>query len=200
MHNISLYSQNMFVFCVFQKLILSTSILNRFTKFLMLFLDYILNNSLLQAIRSNIFKNMLGSDRYMAPPNDTIALPELTYEELECLLEFLYGGHLTKEKVEKHVYSLSIAADKYEIPFLAKFCENQMLKSLNSNNALEVLEISDTCSDQSLKETVLNFIVKNMGDIVFSAKFDAFALKNPHLSVEITRASFIDGHSKRNNI
>ncbi|KAM7491866.1 hypothetical protein LguiA_034787 [Lonicera macranthoides] len=149
----------------------------------------------LLAIRSNILKNVLGSDGYMAPPNDTIAFPEFTYEELECLLEFLYSGHLTKEKVEKHVYSLSIAADKYEIPFLANFCENQMRKSLNSNNALEVLEISDTCSNQSLKEAVLKFIVKNMGDIVFSAKFDAFALKNPHLSVEITRASFIDGHN-----
>ncbi|XP_009794698.1 BTB/POZ domain-containing protein At3g56230 [Nicotiana sylvestris] len=151
----------------------------------------------LLAARSDIFKNILDSDGCKAPPSDTITLPELNYEELESLLEFLYSGDLSKEKMEKHVYSLSIAADKYEIPFLQKFCEHQMLGSLNSSNALDILEISDTCSNLSLKETSLNFIVKNMEDIVFTARFDAFALKNPHLTVQITRASFIDIKNKR---
>ncbi|MCD7469001.1 hypothetical protein HAX54_007612 [Datura stramonium] len=151
----------------------------------------------LLAARSDIFKNILDSDGCKAPPSDTITLPELNYDELESLLEFLYCGDLPKEKVEKHVYSLSIAADKYEIPFLQKFCAHQMLGSLNTSNALDVLEISDTCSNQSLKETALNFIIKNMEDIVFTARFDAFALKNPHLTVQITRASFIDIKNRR---
>lgn len=142
---------------------------------------------------------MLDSDGCKAPPNDnTITLPELDHEELDALLEFLYTGTLPKEKAEKHVYSLSIAADKYDIPFLHKFCEHRMLGSLNSSNALDVLEISDLCSNQGLKETALNFIVKNMEDVVFSARFDAFALKNPHLTVQITRASFMDIKSRRN--
>ncbi|KAI8564339.1 hypothetical protein RHMOL_Rhmol03G0173100 [Rhododendron molle] len=153
----------------------------------------------LLASRSEILKNVLDSDGCKAPPNDnTITLPELDHEELDALLEFLYTGTLPKEKAEKHVYSLSIAADKYDIPFLHKFCEHRMLGSLNSLNALDVLEISDLCSNQGLKETALNFIVKNMEDVVFSARFDAFALKNPHLTVQITRASFMDIKSRRN--
>nr|GMC61808.1 BTB/POZ domain-containing protein At3g56230 [Ipomoea batatas] len=155
----------------------------------------------LLAARSDIFKNMLDSDGCKAAPtDDTITLPELNYEELHALLEFLYAGDLPKQKAEKHVYSLSIAADKYEIPFLQKFCEEQMLGSLNSSNALDVLEISDTCSNQSLKETALNFIVKNMEDVVFSSRFDTFALKNPHLTVQITRASFMDIKSRRTGV
>ncbi|KAK4480672.1 hypothetical protein RD792_013750 [Penstemon davidsonii] len=151
----------------------------------------------LLAARSDIFRNILDSDTCKAPPDEIITIPEMNHEELQSLLEFLYSGHLPKEKVEKHVYSLSIAADKYEIPFLQKFCESQMLGSLNSSNALDILEISDTCSNQSLKETALNFIVRNMEDVVFSARFDAFALKNPHLTVQITRASFMDIRNKR---
>uniref|UniRef100_A0A5B6YHD9 BTB domain-containing protein n=1 Tax=Davidia involucrata TaxID=16924 RepID=A0A5B6YHD9_DAVIN len=154
----------------------------------------------LLAARSSIFKNMLDSDGCKAPPSDTITLPELNYEELESLLEFLYSGSLPREKVAKHVYSLSITADKYDIPFLQKFCEHQMLGSLNSANALDVLEISDVCSNQTLKETALNFIVKNMEDIVFSGRFEGFALKNPHLTVQITRASFMDIKNRRNGI
>ncbi|KAK9283810.1 hypothetical protein L1049_012064 [Liquidambar formosana] len=109
----------------------------------------------LLAARSEIFKNMLESDRCKAPPNEMITLPELNHEELESLLEFLYSGTLPIEKVEKHVYSLSIAADKYEIPYLQKFCEHWMLGSLNLSNALDVLEISDVCSNQTVERDCL---------------------------------------------
>ncbi|KAF8402531.1 hypothetical protein HHK36_010616 [Tetracentron sinense] len=152
------------------------------------------------AARSDIFKNMLESDGCKSPPNDTITLHELNHEELESLLEFLYSGHLPAEKVEKHMYSLSIAADKYEIPFLQKFCEHWMLGSLDSSNALDILEISDICSSKTLKETAMNFIVKNMEDIVFSTRYDAFALKNPHLSVQITRALLMEIKNKRSGV
>lgn len=119
-------------------------------------------------------------------------MPELNNEELESLLEFLYSGDLPEERMNKHVYSLSLAADKYGITYLQKLCERHMLKSLSSSNALDVLEVADTCSFLTLKENALDYIVKNMQEIVFSAKYDTFALKNPHLSVQITRASLMD--------
>ncbi|XP_021732661.1 BTB/POZ domain-containing protein At3g56230-like [Chenopodium quinoa] len=154
----------------------------------------------LLAAKSEIFKNMLDSDDCKEAPNEAITLPELNHDELESLLKFLYSGSLPIEKVEKHVYSLSVAADKYEIHFLQKFCDRQMLNSLSSSNALDILEISDVCSNLTLKDTALNFIVRNMEDIVFSSKFESFALKNPHLSVQITRASLMDIKNRRNAI
>ncbi|KAL1542083.1 BTB/POZ domain-containing protein-like protein [Salvia divinorum] len=154
----------------------------------------------LLATRSVIFRNMLDSDKCKAPADQTITLPELDHEELEALLEFLYSGSLPKEKVKKHVCSLAIAADKYEIPFLQKFCENELLLSMNSSNALDILEIADTCSNQNLKEKAQSFIVSNMKDIVFTPDFDAFALKNPHLVAEITRASFVDSRKRKNEV
>ncbi|XP_007011198.2 PREDICTED: BTB/POZ domain-containing protein At3g56230 isoform X2 [Theobroma cacao] len=153
----------------------------------------------LLAARSEIFRNMLDSDGCKAPPSDTITLPELNTEELESLLEFLYSGNLPFDKLEKHVYSLFVAADKYEIPYLQEFCERFLLSSLNASNVLEILEISDVCSNKTLKETALNFIVRNMEDVVFSAKYEVFAPKNPHLGVQITRAFLMDSKSKRIN-
>ncbi|CAA0834453.1 BTB/POZ domain-containing protein [Striga hermonthica] len=74
----------------------------------------------LLAARSSIFRNILDSDECKAPPNHTITLPELNHDELGSLLEFLYRGSLPREKIERHVYTLSVAADKYEIPFLKR--------------------------------------------------------------------------------
>ncbi|KAL9662482.1 hypothetical protein QQ045_027315 [Rhodiola kirilowii] len=147
----------------------------------------------LLATKSQVFKHMLESDGCKAPANDTITLPEFSQEELELLLEFLYTGSLSQEKLDKHIYSMSLAADKYCIPYLQKCCEKHMLATLNLSNALDMLEISDMCSGQTaLKDTALRFIVSHMEEIVFSARFESFALKNPHLSVQVTRASFRD--------
>ncbi|XP_059456867.1 BTB/POZ domain-containing protein At3g56230-like isoform X2 [Corylus avellana] len=148
----------------------------------------ILADRALLASGSPIFKYMLESDVCKATPEDTITLPEFNHEELECLLEFLYNGSLPKEKVDQHVISLSQAADKYDIPYLQKFCERHMLRSLNSSNALDVLEISDIFSYTSLKKAALDFIVKNVEDITLSARYEEFARKNAHLALQITRS------------
>ncbi|KAM1054170.1 hypothetical protein FF1_001590 [Malus domestica] len=150
----------------------------------------------LLAIRSEVFNNILDSDGCKAPATDTVKLPELNHEELESLLEFLYNGDLPEDKMNKHIYSLSLAADKYGISYLQKLCECHMLKSMSPANALDVLEVADVCSSLKLKENALDYIVENMHDIVFSAKYDSFALKNPHLCVQISRASLMDAKRK----
>ncbi|KAI3931091.1 hypothetical protein MKW92_011427 [Papaver armeniacum] len=143
------------------------------------------------ATRSEILKNMLESDLCKAAPGDSISLPEFNHEELETFLEFLYQGDLVVEKFEKHFCSLLIAADKYGIPHLQKFCEKQLLKLLNSSNALKVLEISDAVSNEILKLAALKLIVLQYKDIVLLPTFDEFAKQNPHLVVQITRASLL---------
>ncbi|XP_030540333.1 BTB/POZ domain-containing protein At3g56230-like [Rhodamnia argentea] len=149
------------------------------------------------AARSQIFKNMLDSDSCKSSPSDTVTIPELTHEELESLLEFLYRGSLAPEKMDKHIYSLMLASHKYEIPYLQESCQRRMLENLNASNALVILEILDVCSHQKLKDIALGFVVKNIDDIAFSAKYEAFCSKNPHLSVQITRASLIDARDRR---
>ncbi|XP_022744289.1 BTB/POZ domain-containing protein At1g01640-like [Durio zibethinus] len=156
----------------------------------------ILAHKALLAARSEIFKNMLDSVGCKAPSSDTdmITLSELNTEELESLLEFLYTGNLPLDKLEKHVFKLYAAADKYEIPYLQESCEHYMLNSLTTWNAVDVLEISDAHSSETLKEGTLNFIVRNMKGVVSSLKYEDFASSNPHLCVQMTRA-FVDAKS-----
>ncbi|XP_057431170.1 BTB/POZ domain-containing protein At3g56230 [Lotus japonicus] len=146
------------------------------------------------AARSEIFKNMLECDQCKASPNNnTITIPDLNHDELESLLEFLYSGTMASEKLEKHVYALSQAADKYDIPHLLKKCEIYLLSSLSTSNALETLEIADTCSNNKLKETTLDFLVKNIEHVVSSAKFEAFVHRSPQLTVELVTRAFVNG-------
>lgn len=141
----------------------------------------------MQESRSEIFRTMFESDKCKAPANKIIHLPDLTHEELQCLLDFLYAGTLPDTTSEKHVYAMLMASDKYHVPYLKKFCETRLLHLLNPSNALEILEVSETCSSHGLKKNVFDLIEKHKDQIVFSTQFDVFAIKNPHLCVEITR-------------
>ncbi|URE04388.1 BTB POZ domain containing protein [Musa troglodytarum] len=86
------------------------------------------------------------------------------------------------------LYSMLIAADKYDIPFLRKSCEHRILAALRPSNALEVLQVAEVCSDVELKEQAMSLIAKHADDVVFSAGYDELARNNAHLCVEITRA------------
>ncbi|XVF41163.1 hypothetical protein PTKIN_Ptkin01aG0257800 [Pterospermum kingtungense] len=154
----------------------------------------------LLATRSEIFKDMLDSDGFKAPAASdsiTISVPELNSEELESLLEFLYNGSLPVDKLEKHVYSLFIAAEKYEIPYLQEFCQCYMLDSLNASSVLDVLETSEVCSNKALKEIALNFIFRNTEDVVLSDRYEALASKNPQLCMQITREFFMNARNEK---
>ncbi|CAN0909864.1 BTB/POZ domain-containing protein At3g56230 [Linum grandiflorum] len=144
------------------------------------------------AARSEIFKTMLDAESWKPPENDTITLPELTRDELESLLEFLYSGTLPPHKLEKHVYSLTLAADKYEIPYLLTICQRHMLTSLSPSTALDVLEISDAVSSPTLKEAAVRCAVRKMEEVAYSEKYEAFVARNPGLAVEVTRAFLVD--------
>ncbi|CAF2112143.1 hypothetical protein F2Q70_00040972 [Brassica cretica] len=151
----------------------------------------------LLASKSEIFKNILDSDDCKTAPEYAITLQELNSEELQALLEFLYTGTLASDKLEKHVYALFVAADKYMIHYLQEFCEQYMLSSLEISSVLDVLDVSDLASSKTLKEAALGFVVRNMDDIVFSDNYEAFSQKNQHLCVQITRAFLMEMRSKR---
>lgn len=145
-----------------------------------------------QAARSPIFKAMFEADECKASSPYTISFPELKCEELECLLEFLYSGSLPKDRLAKHAHALLIAADKYEVQYLAKCCEAQILETLSTSNALEILELSSLCMNDRLKSMSMKTIVKHKEEIVFSEGYCGFVTRNAFLAVELTRAMFVE--------
>ncbi|XP_020521810.1 BTB/POZ domain-containing protein At3g56230-like [Amborella trichopoda] len=133
------------------------------------------------ASRSPIFRTMLEVDECKAQPKDALPIPDMNSHELKALLEFLYRGFLPNDEFRKHAHSLLVAADKFDIPFLEKQCEYQIVRTLDSSNVLEVLELSETCSNETLKENALKTIVAHQNEILFSERYVKFARGNAEL-------------------
>ena len=57
---------------------------------------------------------------------------------------------------------LLVLADKYQVDDLLKYCEEQIIKSLNNENALEVGIFAETHNAHNLLEECIHFILNNV--------------------------------------
>ncbi|CAH8332499.1 unnamed protein product [Eruca vesicaria subsp. sativa] len=151
-------------------------------------------HKLVLASRSMVLKKMMESDELKSSSKlETVTFSEMKHEELEALVQFIYSvdGSITSETLKKHVRSLYLAADKYEIPHLRDICRNQLISSLNASNALNILELAQIPFDKALNDAAFTAIKNNISTIASSAEFRLFVVNHPDLSVEIMKASLI---------
>ncbi|XP_011624118.1 BTB/POZ domain-containing protein At3g56230 isoform X2 [Amborella trichopoda] len=78
--------------------------------------------------------------------------------------------------------------DKYDIPFLRKKCELQILGTLEPSNVFEVLKLSQKCSSETLKNKALETIVMYHEEILSSKEYVEFGHSNAGLVLEISWA------------
>ncbi|CAA7028886.1 unnamed protein product [Microthlaspi erraticum] len=149
--------------------------------------DAIPAHKLILVARSRIFKYMLESDDCKGPSKDTITLSEMTRDELETFLEYMYNGWLVDTTLAKHVHGLYAAADKYEVPYLQDICRNKLIASLDPSNAFDVLDLAKTHSDRILEDEVYKFFTSQLDEISMSSKFESFVEYNPALTVRMIR-------------
>ncbi|KAF8104685.1 hypothetical protein N665_0170s0058 [Sinapis alba] len=98
---------------------------------------------------------MLESDKFKGTAGEieTVTLSELKQEELEALVEFIYNNRsVLSEKEKKHVQTLFVAADKYDIQHLRDVCREEMISSLKLGNVINILELSLIPFDEALND------------------------------------------------
>lgn len=137
-------------------------------------------------MKSKVFRSMLETDECKVSPEKSITIHDLSYGELESLLEFFYSGTLSRDN--KHVRALYLAADKYDIQYLQDICREILISSLSSENVIDILHLSTIPSDAILKEAAINFLIKKDINVIFHKRFESFAHQDPRTTLEILQA------------
>ncbi|EFJ12165.1 hypothetical protein SELMODRAFT_124716 [Selaginella moellendorffii] len=141
------------------------------------------------ATKSSFFKVLFEVDACKSEHSGAVMVPELlNHSQLENFIEFLYSARISDDDLSKNSASLLVAADKYDIPALARTCEEYLTSSVTSSNVLEMLELATLCSAEALKESAVKTVIDDYQTILFSKEYEEFALRSSMVALEISRA------------
>ena len=112
-------------------------------------------HKLILAGRSPVFKAMFRNN--MAESiGSKITVEDLSGEVMENLIGYIYTGRVAA--LEDQAEGLLVAADKYDLGGLKAVCEDAIAKTLNADNAVDLLLLADGYNAIQLKEHVMNYI------------------------------------------
>ena len=147
-------------------------------------------HQLLLSAWSPVFRGMFQAEM-KEKDSKMVEIQDLDPITVMEMLKFIYTGRCCVSEEDpdpKIVSDLLEAADKYQVVVLKEMCEKVMIKILEPNNSLQILEFADMYGAQELKKRALDLVVANMKSIRGSDDWKECARKRPNLCVEISEA------------
>ena len=104
----------------------------------------------------------------------TVSITDVKPENFKHMLYYAYGGKLSDEDLSNNAKDIINACDKYGVVNLKLEAEACYVKSneITMDNMMDNLLYADSKNLALLKESVMDYIVKNKGDILGKVSFD----------------------------
>ena len=119
--------------------------------------------------------------------NRSVIVKDVDPEVFQQLLHFLYNGDAPRIEEVKITEPLFIAADKYQVNLLKKWCSSLMLKKLDMENAVRYLILAHLHVDEKLQTDCLDFIAKKKADFYKRQDLKDLNRNYPDLFFEIAK-------------
>lgn len=142
-------------------------------------------------MRSEFFDKMLNSDHAKEAQTGIIELEE-EYDLIYELCRYLYY-----EKFDnKFAIDLLDIGDKYLIKNLVSECKQYLKDNISKENFIDVILCADKVNAESLKETVIDFIIKNCKYVFASSEWKELKEGHPQLAMLVMEKFIILNISK----
>ena len=143
------------------------------------------SHKIVLSCQSSVFKSMLNDSDMVEAKSGEIKIPDISPITIENLLFFMYHDNLDEHKISG---DLMLAADKYNISALYKFCVNHLDKNLAKENAVDVMNSSYLKNENELFAKACKFVLKNK--LIGKEAWKDMNKNNPDYVVEILDAMF----------
>ena len=135
--------------------------------------------------QSSVFKRMLNDSDMVEAKSGEIKVTDISPITMESLLFFIYHDNLDESKISG---DLMMAADKYNISALYKFCVYYFDKNLTEENAVDVMYSAYLKNEYELFEKACKFVFKNNG--FEKVAWHDMIKDNPDYVIEILKVQF----------
>ena len=132
--------------------------------------------------RSKYFEAMF-SGQMIESSSRQIAISNISYKVFWEVLKYLYTDYI--EWTVENPLELLQAADLLCLDRLKKICEQNILASIDIENAATIYQASDVHNTTSLKDASMEFILANFDKVSKSTSFKEMARANVELVLEI---------------
>ena len=122
-------------------------------------------NKFMLTARSPVFKSMFQHEMKESQTN-VVDIKDLEPKVLEDMLKYIHTGDAPK--IKDLAKELLAAADLYQLNQLKNSCQEVLTETLDVENSIQILIISDMYSCQKLKKDALKFIIENIKSVVSS--------------------------------
>ena len=140
-------------------------------------------HKLILSSRSDVFKTMLGSDTpYTEVKNGALMIEDISSATMKSFLKFMYTDMIKQEEIN---CELLYAANRYDFKRLASKCLIEISKSINEENAVEVLKAAYLLDKDELFRGALDKI-KQSGSAEIKAKLNELMKAFPEMGSKIS--------------
>uniref|UniRef100_A0A0K0E8B6 BTB domain-containing protein n=1 Tax=Strongyloides stercoralis TaxID=6248 RepID=A0A0K0E8B6_STRER len=137
--------------------------------------------------RSSVFDAMFNSDVTETQSN-TLKIDDFRLEVVKEMLRYIYTDiYLNKVDMVTEIYMI---ADKYDIIDLKKIAEKHLIKTTSVDNSCKYLVLADTYSNDTLKKYCLEFVAKNVKEVIKKNDWKNFVLEHPLLLESLFKMAF----------
>lgn len=116
-------------------------------------------HKVLLAAKSEVFKAMF-TDEMAESKNGYVRLIDVTKEDLQSVLEFIYSGSII-DMEGSNFFNLLQIADRFNLCGLFDLCQYVLSQQLTLDNVIDTLIIADMCNASTLKLAAMKVIKKN---------------------------------------
>jgi hypothetical protein len=122
------------------------------------------------AMRSDVFKSMLSS-RMAERNTNQIVIDDCDPHTVRVFTEYLYTDRLPAHFTADTLSQLLGMARKYQVEPLERDCVAAIIRQLNVDNVLEVLELATLYDVHELRQAALLHLARRSDDVVFTNSF-----------------------------
>ena len=135
--------------------------------------------------QSSVFKRMLNDSDMVEAKLGEIKITDIFSFTMENLLFFIYHDDLDENKISGE---LMLAADKYNISALYKFCVNYFDKNLTEENAMDVMNSAYLKNETDLFGKACKFVSKHK--LIGKEAWQDMTKNSPDYVIDILDAMF----------
>lgn len=110
-------------------------------------------------------------------------------------LHYIYTGRFKKKLTSNVVFDLFEVADKYQMNEMKAYCLEFVKDTVSYDTLFDIITLSSCFDDQELMDIAINFVSKNVIDIIDTEEWQNFMTENPLQSNKL----FVEALKRKKN-